>query len=223
MKKIDTVNLKIETEKKVQETGRELRGFIAKKFNKDILTHHHTENGLVYSYPKIQYAVLEGVPTITGIEEGVNRVKDMAGSIQALTLSDNVYKVKGWSLRAGSHEFGVTREQQYYKFITPWLALNNQNYEKYKSTSDWKEKKELLNNILTGNILSMAKGLNKVIEKKIYVHTHLYEKTTRYKGIDMVGFTGKFKTNFKIPNKTGLGKGVSRGYGKIKKRNPKNN
>ena len=39
----------------------------------------------------------------------------------------------------------------------------------------------------------------------------------RYKGIPVMGFTGEFRVNFKIPDFFGLGKGVSQGFGVVKR------
>jgi hypothetical protein len=57
--------------------------------------------------------------------------------------------------------------------VTHLLALNPANYERYKGINDWKEKKEFLNGILAGNILSMCKGLDYVVDRKLYVHSRL--------------------------------------------------
>jgi hypothetical protein len=42
--------------------------------------------------------------------------------------------------------------------LTPWLALNEKNYEQYMKFGTWSERKELLENILIGNILSVSKS-----------------------------------------------------------------
>jgi len=81
---------------------------------------------------------------------------------------------------------------------------------------DWKEKKNFLNNIMIGNILSMCKGLDFVVDKKQYAHSYLDDETVKYKGVDIIGFRGEFRVNFKIPDFFGLGKGVSQGFGAVK-------
>ncbi len=216
MKDLGYAHLKVKTDEKVEEDGDKVRGFFASKFKDEPLVHHHTDDvGLVFSYPKVQYAVVEGEPIISGFEKGKKPVQKMVDCADVLTLGSSEYEVESWSLDVGKAEIGETREQHYYRFITPWLALNSENYEKYKSMDDWKEKKELLNSILTGNILSMCKGFNRVVDREIYVHTHLEDQVVNFKGVKMIGFTGKVKVNFKLPDFIGLGKSVSRGYGKL--------
>ncbi len=224
MKDLEYAHIKVKTGRKVEEDGEKLRGFFASKFKDEPLVHHHTDDvGLVFNYPKVHYAVIEGDPIISGFEEGKELVKKMVDSAEQLTLGSSCYDVESWSLDIGEASIGGTREQHYYRFLTPWLALNSENYEKYKSMDDWKEKKELLNSILTGNILSMCKGFNRVVDRQIYVHTHIDEEVVNFKGVKMIGFTGKFKVNFELPDFIGLGKGVSRGHGKIMERSKENN
>jgi hypothetical protein len=81
---------------------------------------------------------------------------------------------------------------------------------------DWREKKAFLNGILTSNILSMCKGLDYVVDRKLYVvHSRLDDEKVEYKGVPMICFTGEFRVNFQIPEFFGLGKGVSQGFGVV--------
>jgi hypothetical protein len=67
-----------------------------------------------------------------------------------------------------------------------------------------------------GNILSMCKSLDYVVTSKLYVHSRLDEENVDYKAIPVIGFTGEFRVNFKIPDFFGVGKGVSQGFGVVK-------
>ena len=199
----------------MKEDGEKLRGFFASKFPASIFHAHLEEGGLIYSYPRVQYAVVEGVPIVTGIEEGKEAVKRLVECDTYLSLGKNKYKIREWRLETGEAEIGACREEHSYMFVTPWLPFNSKNYRKYKETKDWKEKKKLLNSILIGNILSMSKGLNQVVEKRIFVRSLLKQEEAKFKGIQFKAFKGKFKVNFKLPSLIGLGKGVSRGFGKV--------
>ena len=96
------------------------------------------------------------------------------------------------------------------------MCIRDRNYKKYRKIKNWKEKKEFLNNILVGNVLSMCKGLDYVVMGKLYVHSLLDEIKVSYKAIPHIGFTGEFKINFMMPDYIGLGKGVSHGFGTVK-------
>ncbi|MBW1679139.1 MAG: CRISPR-associated endonuclease Cas6, partial [Deltaproteobacteria bacterium] len=103
-------------------------------------------------------------------------------------------------------------------FLTPWLALNEKNYEKYQRVGRWEKKKELLEKILIGNIISMSKSLGYTVPKPIKATIDkLREVKTSLKGTPMLGFLGTFSVNFEIPDYWGIGKSVSRGFGTIKR------
>ena len=80
---------------------------------------------------------------------------------------------------------------------------------------DWKERKIMLNKIFVGNILSMSKGLGIIVNRRIHVKSNLEHQSTDYKSVNMLGFSGEFKVNFKIPDFFGFGKGVSQGFGTV--------
>jgi len=52
----------------------------------------------------------------------------------------------------------------------------------------------------------------------VYVHSRVDAERVEYKGIPVMGFTGEFRVNFKIPDFFGLGKGVSQGFGVVKRK-----
>ena len=111
-----------------------------------------------------------------------------------------------------------------YRFLTPWLALNEENHRKYQRLRSWNEKKEMLSKILIGNIIAMSKGLGYTVPAPIEVELgRLREVPARLKGTPMIGFLGDFKVNFEIPDYLGLGKSVSRGFGTVKRQRVEKN
>jgi hypothetical protein len=51
------------------------------------------------------------------------------------------------------------------------------------------------------------------------VHSRLDDEKVEYKGVSLIGFTGEFRVNFRIPDLFGLGKGVSQGFEVVKANN----
>lgn len=207
----------LETDKKVTEPASKLRGFIGKKFSEYPILHHHIQEvGFLYLYPRVQYKILEGAPLILGIDEGAEVLKRISSEIEFLRLGMSLYKVESVVIKEKKLDVKPSREKQHYKFLTPWIALNQENYKKFLKIENWKERKEFLNRILVGNILSMCKGLGIVVRKRLYAHSHLDFNKTEYKSIKVFGLTGEFKVNFLLPDYIGLGKGVSQGFGVVK-------
>lgn len=216
------MNLKVavailNTDSPVIENASKLRGFFGNSFQDHILLHHHI-GGLsyLYTYPRIQYKVIEGTPIIVGINEGTDIIKEVVDELNVLTLGGNRYRVEKLNLISYSKYFGKRRNSINYRFVTPWLAFNKDNYEEYKGLKDWSEKKELINGILIGNILSMCKGLNYTVKGNLFAYSHLDQTNVDFKGISHIGFVGEFKVNFEIPEFLGIGKSVSHGYGTVK-------
>lgn len=214
--KINTTHLVLKTNKKVKQETSKFRGYIGREFEKyPILHNHYGEGKFLYSYPLVQYHIIDGQASIFGIEEGADILKEIYPKIKELKLGDSYYKVEDHLLFDKEYDVNVANEEIQYKFITPWLALNTQNFQRYNETRDWKERKIMLNKILVGNILSMSKGLGIIVNRRIHVKSNLEHQPTDYKAVNMLGFTGEFRVNFKIPDFMGFGKGVSQGLGTV--------
>jgi len=103
-----------------------------------------------------------------------------------------------------------------YQFKTLWMALNQQNFNKYRELTDG-EKPGFLDKQLRNNILSFYKGIGYWTKGQIMVKASLTPKQTLFKNKKMTAFTGGFISNAILPDYAGLGKSVSRGFGTIVK------
>ena len=92
---LETAVLTLKTDRPVQETAVNLRGFIGRKFQDYAILHHHMDGGNLYTYPKVQYKVIEGIPFIIGIVEGTGVLKNISGEIKKLELGNSSYAVVG--------------------------------------------------------------------------------------------------------------------------------
>jgi len=204
------------TDRPVTETGTNLRGYIAGRFPQYPLLHHHLDRPIL-AYPKVQYKVIGGTPSILGIADGAVVLKEISDDITELVLSNNRYAILSKVTYDQMVPLVPSPDMIEYRFVSPWLGLNQENYRRWMGMHEWKEKKRFLNAILIGNLLSMAKGLGIVIEHRLNVHSHLEKVETRYKGVEMTGFSGSFRVNLQIPEYIGIGKGVSQGFGVVRR------
>ncbi|MDW7733279.1 MAG: hypothetical protein SCH66_12745, partial [Methanolobus sp.] len=53
-----------------KESGAQLRGFFATKFNEYELLHQHDTDKFIYQYPMVQYKMIGRTPMVIGINEG---------------------------------------------------------------------------------------------------------------------------------------------------------
>jgi len=216
---IQQIILRLKTDPPLAEHGNTLRGYIANQFPQYDILHNHREDGsLLYLYPRIQYRIINGEGVIIGIEEGTTIIREIEPAIDKLTLKDKSYTVLQKQLISENVSFGLSDTHIAYRFIKPWLALNEQNYHKYITSGNQKKKEAILYNILKGNLLSLAKSFGYIVNKPIEVTSLTFEETDCFlKGTPMLGFFGNFSVNFEIPNYWGIGKSVSRGFGTMKR------
>lgn len=195
------------------------RGCIGNIFKDYDIVHNHNSKGKsIYRYPLIQFKLINKVPVIIAItEEASNVLSNIFRKIDNIKIDNTIIPIFENNFKIENVNFGYSSEMVIYKFNSPWISLNSENYKKYiKSNAN--EKDLILKKILIGNILSMSKCLNHWLEKdqKIKVNYDIKEKEVFLKGKSMIGFEGIFKTNFLIPDYLGIGKSISRGFGSVK-------
>lgn len=217
--KIRMLKLTMRSDKTIKGNSAKLRGFFATEFNNYILLHQHDGDKLIYKYPLVQYKIIDYIPVVLGIKDGVEVLIEVYNKYENINLGTNIYEIVEKEIKVKEEIFGIQDESFLsYTFLTPWLALNEKNYQGYQSLKSWKEKKEFLAKILTANIISMSKGLDYTVPVPIKVELgRMKEIKTSLKGIPMIGFLGDFKVNFQIPDYWGIGKSVSRGFGTVKR------
>ncbi|MBE0524898.1 MAG: CRISPR-associated endonuclease Cas6 [Methanosarcinales archaeon] len=212
---LQTFTLTLASTHPIQASASQLRGFFATKFNEYTLLHQHNTNHLIYRYPLVQYKIIESTPTVIGINEGAEVLKEIYNQYDEINLGANVYEVMERGISVRNQEFGLADEMHTYRFATPWFALNQENYKRFYLAGGRTERAGLLNRTLTGNILSMAKSLAYQVPDRIQCETDVNIRKGRQKDINIMTFTGNFRTNFLIPDYLGLGKSVSRGFGAV--------
>jgi Cas6b C-terminal domain/Cas6b N-terminal domain len=198
-----------------------LRGYFGNLFKEySPLLHNHLEGGeLRYGYPLVQYKVLNDVPTLLGLGEGAALMVQLFLEIKELDIDGKIYPVYAKNISAEDAVIGIGDKLHTYRFENLWMALNQENYERFKRYDD-AEKQDQLNSIATRNILSFFKGFGLYLsqENRIFMEAQVYvQHETHFKNNKMTSFKGKLVTNAFLPNFIGLGKSVSRGFGVLRK------
>jgi hypothetical protein len=214
---IQTAKLILELDQKSKyQDAQKLRGFFANTFSKVDLFHNHKETGeSIYRYSKIQYRFFNNRPTVLAFGDGVELIKNFYDHFNSIKIGSYEYPIMEKHLIFEEKELAVIDDIQYYRFYTPWFALNQDNYKVYKELTTLKDREALLERILKSNILNMCKALDYYVEKKIEVQLFVKPVKSTLKDIKIITFVGDFKTNMILPNYIGLGKSVSRGFGTI--------
>ena len=212
---VKTFTLTLASTRPIQGTSAELRGFFATKFNEYSLLHQHNADKFIYSYPLVQYRMINGVPMVVGINEGAEVLKDVYDKYDEIKLGLEVYEIVEKGINVKNEEFGISDKLHTYEFVTPWLALNQENYMKYYGLPGKEERQEFLRKTLIGNLLSMSKSLYYQVPDKIKCDVDVRARKSRMKDLNIMTFIGNFCANFIIPDNFGVGKSVSRGFGGV--------
>jgi len=189
-----------------------LRGFLAHLFAHITEFHHHSDNA--YHYPLIQYKRIDGKLSVVGIKEFADVVLKNTSNLGHITTKTDKIPLNNVAIKSRSYQLKQIPGK--YIFVSPWLALNNENYAKFKNMKK-ADKKPFLENILVGNILSMLKGL------EIFVDYEIATIITKFKSVQVsthnnrfVGIYAEFVSNTLLPDCLGLGKSVTKGMGTVK-------
>ena len=192
-----------------------LRGAIASAYLELGLLHNHDGDGYRYGVPLVQYKVVNEKGVIIGLQAGSEVLKKIAFDREDYRLGEKTLHVLEREVRVREVQFGISAAMMEYRFFTPWMALNRDNYHKYVRVCPDKQK-VLLKKILVGNLISLSKGVGYTVSEKIEVGSlKLTEVPIKLKGTPMLGFSGRFVVNFTVPELWGIGKSASRGFGTV--------
>lgn len=195
----------------------QLRGFFGRRFEDAVLLHHHCPDGsLLYRYPRVQFKVLGTTALLLGLAEGAPLLEQLWTRVDRATLATDSLIVLEARIARRTALLASCEAPLEYRFATPWLALSQKNHRLYSNASDGVERTRLLERILVGNVLSIAKSFGYQIEEHLEADcTGLRPIRTALKRTPMVGFRGHFRINFNLPSLAGCGKSVSRGFGTV--------
>ncbi len=80
------------------------------------------------------------------------RLRQIDEEIDYLKIGTTRYKITNKKLFLIDDNFGTAVRFISYTFLTPWLARNEENHEKYQCLGSGGKRKELLEKILSGKV-----------------------------------------------------------------------
>ena len=194
--------------------ARWFRGAIGREMDRPEF-HHHTKRGLLYEHPLIRYNVCGTEAMIVGLGEGAFLLRTVP-AFDLLRLGDKTCRVLNQSKELARFEVGPCDDPVIYRFQTPYLALNSENYDTW-NRSDAFARRKLLQRIVIGNLLSFSKSIGLSVAVQLQAEVELspdapYELKP---GVELLGFQGLVRINFLMPPYWGIGKSSARGFGTL--------
>ena len=193
-------------------TSEQLRGFFGYFFMDDEGFHHHGESQK-YSYPMVQYKKIGDEVLIIGLGDYAKVLEQRIQDASWIAVPSGTLRIKRMEVKRSKAV--VEKKCCRYRFLTPWIALNQGNYNKLRLLSKEKQLPEL-ERILTGNLLSFLKGLGIFIDFRLETHIEDWRETVaKAHGNEFEAFYATFTSNLAIPELVGIGKSVSKGFGAL--------
>ncbi len=197
-----------------QDHARWFRGAIGKLMGRPEF-HHHAGAGLVYQHPLIRYHVQGSEATIAGLAEGAFLLRSIPER-ESFWLGTDERRVLDRTVEVGRQAVGPCPEPIIYSFQAPYLALNQANYEAWQR-SDSFSARHLLQRVVVGNLLSLAKAIRLDVSERLHAEVDLRpDQWEEMKpGVRLLGFRGAIQVNFTLPDRWGIGKSSARGFGTL--------
>jgi len=202
------------------------RGALAEKVGyQHTWFHNHKQSdtgeitGVIYRYPRIQYKMFGQFPMLVFIENGIEEAQHFFNQDSwNLKINNTEHLLEINRLDVRKYNLGVY-DQTFRYTIYKWLALNQENHKKWGQLEGIVEKAAFLEDILVGNILGFAAGVDWKLDARLSVKiTEIKQmKEIKFKGVSMLAFDVQFSCNAYLPEFVGVGKGASGGFGVIRK------
>jgi len=214
--KVQTITVKLFTDKPVRKTPYQVKGVLMRKFqNKEIVPMLDGSYRDKFLYPRIQVKILDEQIHFVAISEGVSPIKDVLSNLDELDFGNITFKISDTEIEEKEDYFKPISKLISYRFVTPWIALNQATGNRYRSLKN-EEKASYLNNLLGQNIVFMSREMGLELESNIFMKVKLPSFSPKTVDENNWGaFDGEFETNFVLPNYLGIGNGITRGYGTI--------
>jgi len=197
-----------------------LRGFFLTQFPENHLFHNHLP-GQKFSYkmPQIQYRIIDKHPALLAINEAIDLAKQVFLEVGKLELNGKTIISNEREMILREEDFGQSKEYYNYYFASPWMALNQENYDAYNKLDTF-NKNQKLKTILKNNLKTLSKAFQYWIPdtENLNVDGWFHPAEVNFHNQTMLCFTGEFTTNFLIPEFLGLGKQSARGFGVVRKK-----
>ena len=216
IQEVSSINVRLVTDKPVRKTPYQVKGVIMKQFpDNEIVPMLNGTYREKFLYPRVQVKILNEQIYLIGIAEGVEPIKSILSELTSLNFGNITFEISKSEIEENNDSFKLMPELIKYRFVTPWIALNQNTGKKYRSLKN-KDRINYLNKLLGKNIIFLAREMGIETDENIFSKLHL--STLVPKAIDdnnWGAFNGEFKINFLLPNYLGIGNGITRGYGTI--------
>jgi hypothetical protein len=194
----------------------ELRSFLYKKSAEYTRLHKDSTTGFIHRYPVVQCKQIKSALMVIGVGQGAGLLQEIAGGAKEFRFGETTGIISGRDQDIRKETFGISDKIHTYEFLTPWLALNQQNAKKFYDLKGKPERDAFMQKILTDHLTTLAKSLDCDLPAPLSCESRVRFKRERIHHENVMVFLGTFRTNLTIPDYLGVGQSVSEGFGTIR-------
>jgi len=195
----------------------ELRSFFYKKLTEYTILHKDSAAGFIHRYHVVQCKQIKSMLIVIGISQGADLLQEISGGEEEFRIGENTCIISGRDKEIRNEAFSISDKIHTYEFLTPWLALNQQNAKKFYDLKGKPERDAFMQKILAGNLNTLAKSLDYDLPAPLTGESRVRFKRERIHQENVMVFIGTFSTNLRIPDYLGIGQSVSLGFGTIRR------
>lgn len=173
-----------------------------------------------WDYPKVQYRIRRGKPTVVGIGEGALAIlKHVLPNLPSrFLLAGMVYETSGYQIRQDEIEMPVYDTPREFG-IAQWIALNKDNYLQWRTAEgDDATRWAILERALRGHLSDMAGLLNpesaSVANEARVLHIDKTKKM-HWHGTPLLAFHVRASSRILPPSGLGMGRIKAFGFGEV--------
>jgi hypothetical protein len=194
----------------------ELRSFFYKRLAEYTTLHKDSTPGFIHRYPVVQCKQIKSMLMVIGISQGADLLLEISGGEKEFRIGENTCTISGRDLGIRNEAFSISDKIHTYEFLTPWLALNQQNAKKFYDLKGKPDRDAFIQKILTGHLSTLAKSIDYDLPAPLTCKSRVRFKRERIHQENVMVFLGTFGTNLTIPDYLGIGQSVSSGFGTIR-------
>jgi len=198
----------------------ELRSFLYKKSTEYTRLHKDSTSRFIHRYPIVQCKQIKSTLMVIGVGQGAGLLQEIAGGAKEFRFGDTISIISGRDQEIRNETFGNSDKIHTYEFLTPWLALNQQNAKKFYDLKGKPERDAFMKSILSGHLTTLAKSIDYDLPAPLSCESRVRFKRERIHHENVMVFLGTFRTNLTIPDYLGVGLSVSQGFGTIRSIDP---
>ena len=209
--------ISLEPEQPLRFSVNEFRSFLNQKLAEYTMHYKGNTAGFIHRYPVLQYKQVKGDLIVTGISQGAGCFCQLTRDQTMLGAGESTCRIISRDPAIRPEPFGNTDTVTTYEFLTPWLALNQQNAKKFYDLKGKPARDAFMQHLLTAKLNTLVKSLDCEVTVPITCEAKVRFRRERIDRENVMVFLGKFRTNLRIPDYLGIGQSVSQGYGTIKR------